>query len=189
MAGAIAVLSDDPALILACGSVLALAVGLLWVNGEPPVLLMAVGLQLSQVVIRPLYASLTEIPIDAVSLLRVGGVTSAIWFALAGMLSLVVGMWCGQLGAKPYAAVLQQEGRRWSVRNAFIFFLATLLLSTVFTFIGFLAEGLRQPGLAASRIEWVGVFVVAYVSAVHRRGRYILFILCFEVLKGYSNSY
>ena len=142
MAGAIAIFCDDPALILACGSVLALAVGLLWGNGEPPVLLMAAGLQLSQVVIRPLYASLTGIPVDAVSLLRIGEVTSAIWFALAAMLSLVVGMWCGQLGAKPYASVLQQEGRLWSVRSAFIFFLATVLLSTVFTFISLLVEGL-----------------------------------------------
>jgi hypothetical protein len=190
-AGAIAFYSDDPALILACGSVVALAVGLLWHSGEPPVLLMAAGLQLTQVVIRPLYASLTGVPLEAVSLLHVGDVTSAIWFGLAAMLSLVVGMWCGQLGKRPnIPTLLQLEARAWSPRAAFLFFLLTSLLSIAFLQIGEISGGLRHPALAASRIEWVGVFVVAFVCTVQRRGfSYVLLVALCEVFKGFGGFY
>ena len=92
-----AIESDNPALTLACGLVIALTIGLLWRLGEAPAILMAAGLQLSQVVMPVLYANLLGVPIQAVSFNRIDP-TSAIWFALAAMLSLVLGLWRGQLG-------------------------------------------------------------------------------------------
>ena len=100
--------SDSPTLTLACGIVVALTVGLLWRLGEPPALLMAVWLQLSQIVTPLLYAKFLGVPLQRVSL-NIGDLSSAIWFALAAMVSLLVGIWCGQWGARAHAAPLLQR--------------------------------------------------------------------------------
>ena len=189
--GVIALLGDDPVLILACGFVAALAVGLLWRQGEPPVLLLAAGLQLCQVIVRPIYASLTGDRLESVSLLNVGDVTPAIWFALAAMLSLVIGMWCGQLGGRANIhALLQLEARAWSPRSAFLFFLVTVVLAMAFLQLENINEGLAQPAQAAAGIEWVGVFAVAFVCMVQRRGFiYLVLVTLFELLKGLSGFF
>ena len=63
-----AIESDNPALTIACGLVIALTIGLLWRLGEAPATLMAAGLQLSQVVMPVLYANLLGVPIQAATL-------------------------------------------------------------------------------------------------------------------------
>src|SRR5262245_40841551 len=179
---AIAAGSDDPFLTLACGSVVAAAVGLLWRTGEGSALLMAAGLQLSQVVIRPVHASLNGLSLKDVSYF--GDITLATWFALAAIMSLVIGMYIGQLGTKSSASVMQLEARSWTPRAAFVFCLVTLLLSTTVMMVGRLDSGLQQPALAASRIEWVGVFVLVYVCTVQRRGfAFVMFVLFLELVK------
>lgn len=60
--------TDTPTLTLACGVVIALTMGLLWRLGEPPVLPMVVGLQLSQIVAPLLYANFLGVPLQSVSL-------------------------------------------------------------------------------------------------------------------------
>jgi hypothetical protein len=180
---AIAVVSDDPLLMLACGSVVAATVGLLWRAGEASALLMAAGMQLSQVLVRPLYATLVGVSLEDVSL-HFGDVTSATWFSLAALMSLVVGMYTGQLGAKHNAPILQREAKSWTPGAAFIFCVLTLLLATTVMWVGNLSDGLRQPALAASRIEWVGVFVLVYVCMVHRRGfAYVILVIFLELVK------
>jgi hypothetical protein len=190
MAAALAYFSSNPGLILACGLVVAIAVGLLWRRGEPPVLLMAAGLQLCQVVIRPFYADLTGVPLESISILRIGDVAPAIWFALAAILSLVVGMWRGQSGAPNSYSLLQLEARAWSPRAAFFFFLLTLLLSVAFDELGSITSGLGQPAQAAAAIEWVGVFAVAFVCITQRRGyTYLALVVLFEVAKGFGGFF
>jgi hypothetical protein len=161
---------------VACGLVIALAVGLLWRVGEPPVLLMAAGLQLTQVVAFPLYASVVGVPLDTLGT-YVPDLTSAAWIALAGISSLVMGMWCGQLGTLLRAGWIQIETKTWSVQNALAFCLVTLMLSVPFAAIGKIAPGLQQPAFAASRVQWVGVFILTCVCVSQRRGFVFLTII------------
>src|SRR5437763_7343505 len=178
--------SDDPTLTLACGVVAALAVGLLWRLGEPPALLMVAGLQLLQVVTPLLYANFLGVPLQNVSL-HLGDLSSAIWFGLAALLSLVVGMWCGQwkTGAAA-AALLQQEARVWSPQTAFFFCIGTFLLAAIFGMLSDVFSDLKQPLLAASRVKWVGVFVLTCVCIAQRRGfKYLLFVTGLEVVNGF----
>jgi hypothetical protein len=180
---------DDPVLILACGFVTALTVALLWRLGEPPILLMAAGLQLSQVVMLPAYASLLGVPLQTLSLSGLGDLTSGAWFALAGMVSLVAGMWCGQLGARLQAGI-QIEARALSPRSAFLFCVVTMLFSALFDVVGSLYEGLKQPAVAASGVQWLGVFVLASVCAAQRRGFiYLLVVMVVDVLRGLAGFF
>ncbi len=182
--------SDDPALILACGSVIALTVGLLWRSGEAPILLMAAVLQLSQVVILPLYANVLGVPLQTMSNWGRGSLSSAAWFALAGIVSLVVGMWCGQLGMRPQADRVKLESRAWSPRTAFVFCVVILVLSALFDVLAGFSEGLRQPALAASQIQWLGVFVLACVCTARRRGyAYLVFVIGFEMVRGFTGFF
>ena len=182
--------SDNPALTIACGLVTALTIGLLWRLGEAPATLMAAGLQLSQVVMPVLYANLLGVPIQAVSLNRIDP-TSAIWFALAAMLSLVVGLWRGQLEKQARAAsILLLEAKSWSVQSAFVFCIITLSLAAVFEVLSGLSEGLRQVFLAASGVQWLGVFVLATVCVAQRRGfGFLLLVTCLEVVKGFTGYF
>jgi hypothetical protein len=157
--------------------------------GEAPILLMLVGIQLSQVIALPLYAALSEVPLQD-AWFQVGDLSFAIWFALAALLSLVAGMWCGYLRARPSASAMRVEAAAWSPRAAFVFCLATLLLSAAFAAVGDIDPGLRQPALAASRIEWAGVFVLTYVCMSRRRGwQYVLLVASFEVVKGFAGFF
>ena len=185
-----AVGSDNPALTIACGLVTALTIGLLWRLGEAPAALMAAGLQLSQVVMPVLYANLLGVPVQAVSSNHLDP-TSAIWFALAAMLSLVVGLWRGQLKKQAAAAsILLREAKSWSVQSAFVFCIVTLSLAAVFEVLGGLSEGLRQVFLAASGVQWLGVFVLATVCMAQRRGfGFLLLVTCLEVVKGFTGYF
>jgi len=180
----LATMSHDPVLLLAGGSVVALAVVLLWRAGEAPVLLMAAGCQLSQVIVLPLHAALMGGQLHDVAF-EFGNLTLGTWFALAAMLSLVAGMWIGQLGVRRTASAMELEAAVWSPRAAFVFCLATLLLSALFVALGDLYDGLRQPFLAAARIKWAGVFVLTYVCTTRRRGFvYVLLVAFFELVRG-----
>jgi hypothetical protein len=181
--------SADPLLCMACGLVIALTVGLLWRVGEPPLLLMAAGLQLSQVVAFPLYASVIGVPLDALGVYA-RDLTSAAWIALAGIVSLVMGMWCGQLGTWSRAGWIEIETKTWSPQNALAFCLVTFMLSVPFGAIGKISEGLQQPALAASRIQWVGVFILTCVCVSQRRGfTYLTIIVLTQVITGLTGFF
>jgi hypothetical protein len=181
--------SASPALTLASGIVIALMVGLLWRLGEPPALLLAVGLQLSQVLMPLLYANILGIPLQGG--LRGVDVNSAIWFGLAAMLFLAIGMWLGQWGSQGNSALLlQQEAKLWPPKTAFIFSLATILLATVFNVFGEAFEGLKQPALAVGRIQWIGIFVLTCVCISQRRGYgYLLIVVCGEIIIGFTGYF
>ena len=180
---------EAPALTFASGVVLALTVGLLWRWGEPPALLLAVVLQFSQVTMPLLYANLLGVPIQGG--LRGVDVNSAIWFGLSAMLVLAVGMRCADLGgAARSPALLQRDAKVWSPKTAFLFCIGTMVLGAVFNLFGEFVESLKQPFLAASRVQWIGVFVLTCVCITHRSGyKYLLLIVCAEVISGFSGYF
>src|SRR5690348_10181905 len=125
-----AVGSDQPALTIACGAIMALTIALLWQSGQPPILLLPAGIQLTQVVTPTCYANALGVPIEDVSL-HLGDITASTWLALSAMFSLVVGMWYGQRGSNTSAAsTLHREAHTWSPRAAFRFCGLTILGST-----------------------------------------------------------
>jgi hypothetical protein len=190
--GILAAVSDDPILTLACGSVLALSAALLWRLGEAAVLFMVAAVQLSQVVVRVFYADLLAVPLEDVSQLSaVGDVTSATWFALAAMLSLVIGMWWGQWRRKTDVfSKLRTEAKAWTPRAAFAFCLATGAIGALSGVLGKFSPGLIQPAVAAGRIEWLGVYVLTCVCVAQRRGyKYFLLVAGAEIIQGFMGFF
>src|SRR5262245_60830143 len=91
--------SDDPLLTTACGAVLAITMLLLWREGEPPILLLPAATQLAQVLTPRLYANWLGVSLQEFSM-YIGDTTVATWLAISAMISLVIGMWCGQKGLR-----------------------------------------------------------------------------------------
>jgi hypothetical protein len=64
------------------------------------------------------------------------------------------------------------------------------LLSASFVALGGIYDGLRQPLLAAGRVEWAGVFALTYVCTAQRRGLvYVVLIASFELIKGITGFF
>jgi hypothetical protein len=106
-----------------------------------------------------LYANLLGVPIQGG--LRGVDVNSAIWFGLSAMLVLAVGMRCGDFGGPARStALLQRDAKVWSPKTAFLFCIGTMVLGAALNFFGDFFESLKQPFLAASRVQWIGVFVL-----------------------------
>ena len=183
--------SEDALLTFACGAGLALTIGLLWRLGEPPVLLLPVGIQLVQVVTPLYYANLLGVPVQEVVSLNLGDPAAATWLGLAAIVSLAVGMWCGQLSKRESdASIPEEEYLAWSPRAAFMFCMATIGLAAMFDVLSGFFEGLRQPLLAAAGIQWLGVFLLAGVCMAQWRGfGYLLTATFLEVLKGFSGYF
>lgn len=182
--------SEDPLLTIACGVALALTIGLLWRPDEPAILLIPVGTQLIQVVTPLFYANLLGVSVQHASL-HIGDVTEATWLGLAAIVSLAVGMWCGQLRARDSAALVpKHEALAWAPPAAFAFCIATIVLAAMFEVLSEYFEGMRQPLLAVGGIQWVGVYVLASICMTRRRGyAYLLIVTCLEVVKGFAGYF
>jgi hypothetical protein len=145
-------------------------------------------MQLSQVVAQRIYANLKGLSLDDVSA-HVGDITYATWFALAGVLSLAIGMRCGQ-GRIAALQDLPTEAKTWSPSAAFIFCLLTVVIAFLFGVAGNLATGLAQPALAASQIQWLGIFALTCVCVAQRRGYpYLLLVVGVEVVQGFTGFF
>src|SRR5262249_40208000 len=141
---------------------------------------------LSQVIVPRIYANLQGTSLEDVSL-HIGDVSAATWFALAAVLSLVIGMWYGQGTTSPNSIrKIQAEARSWSPLAAFVFSLTTIAIASCFGALGKMSAGLIQPALAASSIQWLGVFVLTCVCTAQRRGfGYLLLVAGAELVQGF----
>lgn len=182
--------SDDPVLTLSIGAVGALLVGSLWHVGAAPIMLLPVITQFAQIATPQVYANLSGVPIEEVSL-YIGNLTSATWFALAGLVSFVVGLRVSQLGLQEPISALHYEAATLSPRKTFFFCCCVTALAAVFERLAEVSAGLTQAMLAASGIQWIGLFMLTCVCFAQQQGRikYWLPIVVIEVIKGFTGFF
>src|SRR6516225_8885883 len=88
--------SSSPLTLLVFGTALILIIGLLWRPDEPPVLLLPVLIQFTEVALKPVTAALTDTPLQDLSEFG-SNLQPAGLFGLAGVIALMVGL---QIGAR-----------------------------------------------------------------------------------------
>jgi hypothetical protein len=181
---------DNPLLTIGAGLVTIAAVAFLWRPGEPPTLLLLATIHLVQVNTALVYADLTGIPLNSLSDYGVD-LEYATFIALGGVLCLIVGMSLGNAGSSFWSpADAQAEARKWSPRSAFRFWIVSLGISLFFAEFSSLSEGVRQLFLAGTGLQWIGLFVLAYVCLSQRRGlSYFLAATGAELLLGFSGFF
>ncbi|AMN43747.1 hypothetical protein [Rhodoplanes sp. Z2-YC6860] len=182
--------SDDPVLTLCLATAGALFAGSLWRAGAAPIVILPVFTQFAQIATPQIYANLSGVPIEEVSL-YIGNLTTATWFALGGLTSFVIGLLISRLGFQEPNSALHYEAKTLSVRKTFFFCCFVTALSTVFERLAEVSAGLTQAMLAASGIQWIGVFMLTCVCFAQRQGKikYWLPIVTIEIIKGFTGFF
>jgi hypothetical protein len=180
----------SPILTIIAGLVTIAAVVLLWRPGEPPTLLLLAMIHLIQVNTALIYANVTGVPLNSLSEYGVD-LEYATLIALGGVLCLIVGMSFGSAGAPFWSpADAQVEARTWSPRSAFRFWFVSLGISLFFTELSSLSEGVRQLFIAGAGIQYIGIFVLAYVCLCQKRGvGYFLVAVAVELGIGFTGFF
>lgn len=181
---------ENPSLSIAAGIVTIAAVMFLWRPGEPPTLLLVAAIHLVQVNTALIYANLTGVHINSLSENGLD-LEYATFVALGGVLCLILGMSLGNAGSSFWSpADAQAEALRWSPRTAFRFWLVSLVLSLFFLELSSLSEGVRQLFLAGTGLQWIGVFLLAFVCLSQKRGlSYFLVAIGTEVALGFTGFF
>jgi len=178
-----------PNVVLTLGSLLMIPLlfGLLWFEGEPPILLFACGMQWLQATAAIFYCDFsgTTLADD----LTVGGdkVEEATWLSMAGVLVLAAGMRLALL-KRDKKAVLEarQETRQFNINRVFIFYLVSFVISSVISRVAFAMPGLAQPLFALGTLRWMMAYLLVYAVIVQRRHYSLLgFAVGLEVVSGF----
>jgi hypothetical protein len=183
-------IGESPSLTVAAGIVTIIAAILLWRPGEPPTLFLVASVHLLQVITLLIYANVIGVNINSLSYYGVD-LEYATFVALGAVLCLVLGMSIGNVGRSLWSpADAQAEARTWSPASAFRFWLVTLGLSSCFSALSTLSEGVRQLFLAGTGIQWIGLFLLAYICLSQKRGLgYFLFAVGCELVLGFAGFF
>ncbi|MSU58688.1 MAG: hypothetical protein EXS35_11015 [Pedosphaera sp.] len=141
---------------------------LLWLEGEPPAMLFACGMQWLQGSIAIFYTDWHRLSLDGIF----GGpqLARATWLSLIAVFVLAVGMRLMQFGrSSRVGAAIRDESRGLQIPTLFMWYLVAFV---VFSFVEAMAAripALQQALLAAATIRWVLVFLLAAAVLVQRR--------------------
>jgi hypothetical protein len=180
------VVSSSPLIVLVFGTALILIVGLLWRLGEPPVLLLPVLIQFTEVALKPVTAALTDTPLQ--DLAESGAnLQPAGLFGLAGLIALVLGL---QIGARVSRASIEGVPSPWPFQRILAGALAAIVAGHAFESVAGSFGGARQIILALGGIRWAGLFVLAYSVLSIGRGRsWLTAVVGVELVLGMSGFF
>lgn len=187
-AGLASLVSTAPLTVLAAGASLAWIIYLLWAPNQPPLFLVPVVFQWTQVAVKPLLTVVYDRPIDQV--LEFGyhvpyGSETAVLFGFAGLSCLAFGIWVGGRSSPQLGQRLRDETRQWNGPLVLRLALGAIVLGRFIGSVASLAGSAYQLALALEGIEFVGLFVFAYWCLVNRTGyRYLIAVMGFETLFG-----
>lgn len=143
---------------------------LLWRADEPPVLVFACAMQWLQAASVVFYADAYGVSVTQIF----GGpeLELATWLSLVGVAVNAIGMRTILLRApKNMSQRARCLAKHIKISNAFIFYAACFVVSTVAERFAFAVPSLAQPITAVASLKWVAIFVLIY-SVIQQRNGY-----------------
>ncbi len=171
--------SKSPMTVLASSTSLIIVVLLLWRNDFPPILLLPVLFQWSEVAIMPISTIWNGLSIDEISNFN-ANMEPAAYLGLAGIVSLAFGMYFGcKLKYRSYFnRKLKESVRRWGVRKVRRLSIFAIIFGyTLSTIVSIVPPSLHQPVLAAASIKYLGLFALTYSSLLSRSNYKLLALI------------
>jgi len=164
------------------GLLLPVMVRLLWIDGEPPVLLFAAFMQLLQASAAVFYANLKGIPLA--NALELGGstVVEASWLSLAGVGVVTIGMRLALIGRRPgIPRHLDWQSHVIDPVRIFKMYLISFPFFAVVELAAFGVPGLTQVLLTTVLFKWVLLFLLMQ-SVLKERRHFTLLVsaVCIE---------
>lgn len=147
---------------------------LLWLPGEPPVLLFACVMQWNQASIAIFYANAYGLRLSQES--DLGGVelVQATWLSMLGVLALALGIRLAlQHRAGGVALQVAEESQRLMPGKIFGLYIGTSVVFYFLERVALVVPALRQPLLAITSLQWVLLFLLFH-SVMTQQGNYRL---------------
>lgn len=168
------ILGPNPWLTLSAAVLIPAFFLLVWKEGEPPILLLALGLQWLQVTTKIFNANVLGVPVSRLNQYN-GDVDVAIWLSMLSLLALALGMRLARAGGRGINQVAAREQvHLLSVRKLWLLYLASVPVSMLIAKFSWLVPGGTQAGLALAGLKWAIFFVFAYVCLVRKSEIHLL---------------
>jgi hypothetical protein len=185
--------SSIPLLLLGCGACLIFAVLLLWTGEEPPILLLPILFQWSEVAILPYSTSWLNVPLASLSE-NGADLSASAAFGLMAISCLAVGMKLGigrsQSGENSFSARIEAQARLWGQGQIILISLSVIGLGYALTIASAYGGSLREPLNQAAGIKYAGLFIFTYWSLYHGKNLGLLAaIIAFEVVVGMTGFF
>lgn len=186
--------SANPLLTPAAILMLPVLTSLLWLRGEPPVLLFACAMQWVQATAAIFYTNVKGVPLSVEWEFGGAEIVKATWLSMAGVLVLAAGMRLALLRRKGGGAgQVQGEIARLQSGRICPLYLAAFLFFSLVESLAFRISALTQPLLAVTTLRWVLVFLLAYAVFTQRRQYALLAVVVslefFTGLLGFFSSF
>lgn len=179
--------SENMLLTLAAFGLVPLFFKLHWSPGQFPILLFILGMQWLQTVMKVFHANMIGEPVE--SLFVSSSIVPAIWFSMAGLLALALGMRAG-VGRWSNSVQTYNRLNEFSLRKLWYAYLASMLVGVLLKTIVFATPQLTQILLPLLNIRWVFFLLLLTAVLLKRKGYQMIFIaVAFEVIIGFTGYF
>jgi hypothetical protein len=179
--------SPSPLVVLASGIVSILVVLLLWRPGQPPLLLIPVLLQFTQVALKPLMTATFDRSLQDLADFDVDLEPAAL-FGLAGIAALAFGLRMG--AGDPPRPAKDAAMDDWPIRRMLTLSLFVIVSGHAMFAIAGRFGGVQQILLSLGGLKWAGLFILAYSTLRLRRGRqWLVVAVTFEIVLGLTGFF
>ncbi len=179
--------SENTLLTLAAFGIVPLFFKLHWSPGQYPILLFILGMQWLQVTMKIFHANAIGEPVE--NLFVSSSITQAIWYSMAGLFVLALGMRAGA-GVRSHTVQTFNRMNEFSLRQLWYAYLISMLAGILLKAIVFAIPQLTQILLPLLNIRWV-FFLLLFTSVLlKRKGYQMIFIaVAFEVIIGFTGYF
>jgi len=158
---------------------------LLWRPGEPPIMLLILGIQWLQVVTKIYKADIMGLSIDGLNAYG-GNNEKAIILSMMSLVVLALGI---RLAIHKYKlsdqVVIRQQSTNLSVKRLWLFYIGYVAFSIFMIYGSRIIPGLTQIIIVMAKLKWAVYFVFAYVCFSRATNLWLLFIaFCIELAFG-----
>lgn len=187
----LALMSPSPVAVGLSSVALVIIIALLWRADEPPILLLPVLFQWTEVAAYPLATIWKQVPINDLSALE-GDLEFSALFGFAGVISLALGLKLGsdrRVGLA-FGNCLEAEARSWLLSRIMWIGLGAVALGYIFNGLRGLYGPANELFGALSTVKSLGVFIITYWCFLNHRN-YFLFasVAMFEILFGMTGFF
>jgi len=178
--------SENGLLTLAAFGLVPLFFMLHWRRGQYPILLFILGMQWLQTVMKVFHANAVGEPVE--NLFVSSSVVTAIWYSMAGLLALAIGM---RIGAGKRTHPIPLNGiYAYSQRQLWFAYLVAMAASILLKGIIFAIPQLTQILLPLLNIRWVFFLLLLSCALVRRSGyQLVIFSSLLEIIFGFTGYF
>jgi hypothetical protein len=178
--------SPSPFVVLASGIASILLFLLMWRPGQPPILLIPILIQFTQVALKPAMTVTIDSSLQDLADFDIDLEPAAL-FGLAGIVALAFGLRMG-VGDPPRPANAAMADRPF--RQLLTISLLAIVIGHAIHAIGARINGVQQIALSLGGLKWAGLFILAYSALRLRRGRpWLVAVVMFEIFLGMTGFF